>query len=113
MLAILSVIAPIFGLIALGYCAVRFRLYPAEGIKALIAFVNNFATPCLLFFSISHSDFRSAFNIGIIGPFYFGAIVCFFVGILIARRGFGNRRGKVCPSDFPAPSPIPFWLVCL
>lgn len=94
MLAILSVIAPIFGLIALGYCAVRFRLYPAEGIKALIAFVNNFATPCLLFFSISHSDFRSAFNIGIIGPFYFGAIVCFFVGILIARRGFGNRRGE-------------------
>jgi predicted permease len=70
------------------------RLYPAEGVKSLIAFVNNFATPCLLFHSISTSDFRSAFNLSIIGPFYFGAIVCFIVGIVIAQRVFGNRPGE-------------------
>jgi malonate transporter and related proteins len=93
MLSILAVIAPIFALISLGYLAVRFRLYPAEGVKALIAFVNNFATPCLLFYSISTSDFRAAFNIGIIGPFYIGAIFCFIIGIVIARRVFGNRPG--------------------
>jgi predicted permease len=94
MLSILAVIAPIFALISLGYLAVRYRLYPAEGVKALIAFVNNFATPCLLFYSIATSDFRAAFNIGIIGPFYLGAIVCFVVGIVIARRFFGNRPGE-------------------
>ena len=94
MLDILFVIAPIFALIAVGYLAVRLRLYPAEGVKSLIAFVNNFATPCLLFYSISHSDFRSAFNLGIIGPFYIGAAICFFVGIVIARRFFGNRPGE-------------------
>jgi len=94
MLSILAVIAPIFALICLGYLAVRFRLYPADGVKALIAFVNNFATPCLLFYSISTSDFRSAFNIGIIGPFYLGAIICFVIGIVIARKAFNNRPGE-------------------
>ncbi|WP_127752790.1 AEC family transporter [Devosia sp. 1566] len=94
MLAIFNVIAPIFALMALGYCAVRFRLFPAEGIKSLIAFVNNFATPCLLFHSILTSDFRSAFNLAIIGPFYLGALICFVVGIFIARRFFVNTPGE-------------------
>ncbi|MHA6298511.1 AEC family transporter [Devosia sp. CAU 1758] len=100
MLSILAVIAPIFALIALGYLAVRFRLYPAEGVKALIAFVNNFATPCLLFYSIGTSDFRAAFNIGIIGPFYLGAIACFVIGIIVARRLFGNRPGEAVSVGF-------------
>src|SRR5690606_24646870 len=93
MLSILAVIAPIFALMAFGYGAVRFRLFPADGIKALIAFVNNFATPCLLFYSISTSDFRAAFNLGIIGPYYLGAIICFVVGIIIARKVFNNSPG--------------------
>src|SRR5690606_41280268 len=101
MLSILAVIAPIFALIALGYVAVRQRLYPAEGVKALIAFVNNFATPCLLFFSIGTSDFRSAFNLGIIGPFYLGAVICFVIGIVVARRVFGNRPGESISVGFP------------
>jgi len=94
MLDILFVIAPIFALMALGYVAVLKHLFPAEGVKSLIAFVNNFATPCLLYHSISTSDFRSAFNLGIIVPFYFGAVVCFIVGIVIAQRAFGNRPGE-------------------
>lgn len=94
MLDIVFVILPIFALMALGYVAVLRRLYPAEGVKSLIAFVNNFATPCLLYHSISTSDFRSAFNLSIIGPFYLGAFVCFGLGILIARRGFNNRPGE-------------------
>lgn len=94
MLDIVFVILPIFALMALGYVAVLRRLYPAEGVKSLIAFVNNFATPCLLYYSISTSDFRSAFNPAIIGPFYLGAIVCFIIGIVIARRGFGNSPGE-------------------
>lgn len=94
MLDIIYVITPIFALMAFGYAAVRFALFPAAGVKSLIAFVNNFATPCLLFHSISTSDFRSAFNLGIICPYYFGAIVCFVVGIIIAQRVFGNRPGE-------------------
>lgn len=100
MLAIINVILPIFALMALGYGAVRFRLYPAEGIKSLIAFVNNFATPCLLFRSLMTSDFRSAFNPAIIGPFYLGALVCFAIGIVIAMKIFGNRPGEAVSVGF-------------
>lgn len=94
MLSILAVNVPIFALIAFGYSAVRFRLFPADGVKALIAFVNNFATPCLLFHSILSSDFGSAFNLGIIGPFYLGAWACFAVGIVMGRVWFKLRAGE-------------------
>ncbi|MBK1796285.1 AEC family transporter [Devosia sp. WQ 349] len=94
MLSILAVNVPIFALIALGYSAVRYRLFPADGVKALIAFVNNFATPCLLFHSILTSDFSSAFNLGIIGPFYLGAWICFGIGIVLGRGWFKLPRGE-------------------
>jgi len=100
MLAILTVIAPIFALMGFGYSAVRFRLFPADGIKSLIAFVNNFATPCLLFHSLLTSDFSSAFNIGIIAPFYLGAIICFIIGIVVARKVFGNTPGEAVAVGF-------------
>ena len=100
MLAILIVIAPIFALMGFGYLAVRFRLFPADGIKGLIAFVNNFATPCLLFHSLLTSDFSTAFNIGIIGPYYLGALICFVLGIVIALKAFGNRPGEAVSVGF-------------
>ncbi len=100
MLAILTVIAPIFALMGLGFGAVRLRLFPVEGIKSLIAFVNNFATPCLLFHSLVTSDFSSAFNIGIIGPYYVGALACFVLGIVIALKVFRNTPGEAVAAGF-------------
>jgi malonate transporter len=100
MLATINVIIPIFALMALGFGAVRFRFFPAEGIKSLIAFVNNFATPCLLFHSLVTSDLRSAFNLGIIGPFYLGAIICFVLGIIIAMKLYGDAPGVAVSVGF-------------
>ena len=100
MLSIINVILPIFALMAFGFGAVRFKLFPAEGIKSLIAFVNNFATPCLLFHSLVTSDFASAFNPAIIGPFYIGALACFVLGIVIALRFFGNTPGVAVSVGF-------------
>ena len=37
MLAILNVVLPVFALMALGYSAVRFRLFPSEGVRGLVA----------------------------------------------------------------------------
>ncbi|HTN62516.1 MAG TPA: AEC family transporter [Devosia sp.] len=100
MLTILAIVAPIFALMAFGFGAVRLKLFPADGIKSLIAFVNNFATPCLLFHSILTSDFRSAFNLSIIGPFYLGALICFVIGIVIAIKLFGNQPGEGISAAF-------------
>ena len=102
MLDLLNVIIPVFGIMAFGYLAVRFRLYPDDGVKGLVAFVNNFATPCLLCEAMLTSDFNSTFNPAIIVPFYIGALFSMLCGSLIARRGFRLRPGESVSSGFSA-----------
>lgn len=102
MLAIVNVILPVFGIIALGYLAVRFRLYPTEGVRGLVAFVNNFATPCLLFQAMLTADFGAAFNLEIIVPFFIGSVFSFIAGTVIAVRFFRDKRGAGVASGFAA-----------
>ena len=102
MFAILNVVIPVFAIIGLGYLAVRFRLYPSEGVRGLVAFVNNFATPCLLFLAMLTSDFGTAFNWSIIVPFYAGSLFSLIVGSLIAVKLFSNRPGEGVSSGFAA-----------
>lgn len=100
MLSILSIIAPVFALITLGYGAVKFKMFPASGTSALISFVNNFATPCLLFRAMLDVDFVEAFDPRIIGGFFTGAIIVFFAGILVSRVVFKNRPGVSVAAGF-------------
>lgn len=102
MFAIFNVVLPVFAIIGVGYLAVRFRLYPAEGVRGLIALVNNFLTPCLLFQSMMRADFGTAFNWYVILPFYAGALASFVVGTIIAIRFFKNRPGEGVSSGFAA-----------
>ncbi len=102
MLDIFNVIIPVFAIIALGFLAVRFRLYPVEGTKGLVAFVNNFATPCLLCEAMLTSDFNSTFNPALIIPFYIGALFSMLCGALIARNVFKQRPGESVSAGFSA-----------
>src|SRR5690606_32293945 len=102
MLAIFNVVVPVFAIMAVGYLAVRFRLYPAEGVRGLVAFVNNFLTPSLLFTSMLHADFSAAFNWHVILPFYAGSLFSFVAGSIIALRFFKNRPGESISSGFAA-----------
>src|SRR5687768_14598761 len=94
MLAIFNVVVPIFAIIALGYLAVRFKLFPREGVRGLIAFVNNFATPCLFFYAMATADFSAEFNWAVIIPFYVGALVVFIIASVVSSKVFGNRPGE-------------------
>ncbi len=102
MLAIINVILPVFALMATGYLAVKFRLFPAEGVRGLVQFVNNFATPCLLFHAMATSDFSTTFNWSVIGPFYVGAVTSFVLGAVIARKLFRNKIDEGIASGFSA-----------
>ena len=102
MLAILNVILPVFALMALGNLAVRFRLFPQEGVRGLVMFVNNFATPCLLFQALATADFSTTFNLQVIGPFYVGAVSVFTLGAIFSVKFFGNRPGEGVASGFSA-----------
>jgi predicted permease len=92
----------VFAIVAFGYLAVRFKFYPASGVKGLIAFVNNFATPFLLFRAMLSIDFERTFSIFIIGPFFFAALIVFALGIFIARAGFKKPPGVAVISGFSA-----------
>lgn len=102
MLSVLNIIAPVFVLIGLGYLAVRLRLYPQEGVRGLIAYVNAFATPCLLFRAMLDVDFSSAFNPAIIAPFYVGALSALVLAALIAAFVFKRRPGESVAVGFSA-----------
>lgn len=107
MLAIVNVILPVFAVVGLGYLAVRFRLYPASGVPGLVAFVNNFATPFLLFRAMLTADFASAFNPAIIGPFYAGRYSRCWPAALSPGASLaivpGNRFPRVFRRPFPTP----------
>jgi malonate transporter len=102
MFSIINVVAPIFALIAVGYLAVRLKFYPQRGVDGLVSFVNNFATPCLLFEAMLTSDFRSVFNLGIIAPYYAGAMFSLVAGTFIARKFFHNQIEDAVSSGFAA-----------
>jgi predicted permease len=102
MLSVFNVVIPVFAIMGFGYLAVRLRLFPADGVRGLVAFVNNFATPCLLFEAMLTSDFSSTFNPAIIVPFYAGSVTSFVVGAIIARRIFRQRPGESVSSGFSA-----------
>jgi len=67
-----------------------------------VAFVNNFATPCLLCEAMLTSDFSATFNPAVILPFYAGALTSLLCGALIARNLFKQRPGESVASGFSA-----------
>lgn len=99
---IIDIVGPVFLLIVAGFLSVRFKLFPAAGIAGLVSFVNNFATPCLLFRAMLNVDFRTAFDPGFLLSFYIGAFVAFAIGIAAARYGFGRRPGDSVVAGFAA-----------
>jgi len=102
MFTVLSVIGPVFALVALGYLSVRYRLYPQSGVGGLISFVNNFATPSLLFQAMLTVDFGAAFNPQYLMSFYIGAFACFGISFVIARTVFKRRAGESVAIGFSA-----------
>ena len=102
MLPVFNVVIPVFAIIALGYLAVRLRLYPADGVRGLVALVNNFLTPCLLFGAMLKSDFGSTFNPAVIVPFFVGSLTSLLVGSILAVKLFGARPGEGVASGFSA-----------
>ena len=99
---IIDIVGPVFLLIAVGFLSVRHKLFPVAGIGGLVSFVNNFATPCLLFRAMLNVDFRTAFDPGFLLSFYTGAFVAFAVGIVAARYGFARRPGESVVVGFAA-----------
>lgn len=88
MQALITVILPVFLLIAAGWTATRFGLLSAAASEALTKFAQSVAFPCLLFRAVVQLDIGQEFNAPLLLGYYAAATACFFAGMAGARLIF-------------------------
>lgn len=82
MQSILTVAAPIFAVILIGYFAGRFRLLGDEATTALNAFVSYFALPVLFFGTLARTPVAAVLDPGLLAGFGLAVVATFGVGML-------------------------------
>lgn len=91
---ILTIIAPVFLLIMLGYGLGRTRLFPEGSSAILIAFVWYIAIPALLFSSLAPRALPHASELVFVGAYYGSLYVLYGVAVLVARHVFRLSLGE-------------------
>lgn len=86
MLDILSVTAPIFIMIAIGYAAVYSGVFEAGATRVLGSYVVYLALPALLFKAVSQRPIAEIANWSYITAYIFGSLVVATVGYAYARH---------------------------
>ena len=95
MIDILTIILPVFIVLAFGYAAVWAGLFSDDAVDGLMTFAQKFAIPCLLFRAISTLDLGQNFDAPLLFSFYSGVVAAFVLGMLGARYLF-NRSWEDC-----------------
>ena len=109
----LSLVLPIFGIIAVGYAGARTKLISHAGVDGLDTYVFTFAMPALLFRNLANTEFPSTLPWGLWISYYSAMLAVWAVGSLIAlfvlRRpasdsvmlGFGCGQGNTIMLGLP------------
>ena len=87
---ILSIVLPVFVVVAAGYLAVWRKLFSDAAVDGLMSFTQKFAIPCLLFSAIATLDLGADFDLWLMVSYYSGSVVSFFAGLFGARLIFGR-----------------------
>ncbi len=90
MTSLLDLVAPVFGLVALGFVAVRASVLDPGGVRGLVTFVFNFALPVLLYQNMAGMEIPERIPWTILVAFYVPALATYAVGMAVARWGFGR-----------------------
>ncbi|WP_334176060.1 AEC family transporter [Pseudoxanthobacter sp.] len=94
---IVLVLAPVFGLLALGWGAAALRILPAPVGDALGAFAATVSLPTLLFNALATAHFPDLSPWPFWGAYFSGVVVAWVAGDICYRRFFGGdpRLGVV------------------
>jgi hypothetical protein len=84
-LAVLTITAPIFILIALGFISARIALLNPEQIRGMGAFVINFALPALVFKALADRSLGEVLNVPYLLAYALGSLTVFGLGFAISR----------------------------
>jgi predicted permease len=83
--AILGVLAPVFGLIGLGFGSVKLRYLGAEDVAVLGRFVIKVALPALIFGAVAGAPLNETMNPGFLAAYAAGSVGVFAFGFWRAR----------------------------
>lgn len=92
-LSIFGALAPVFGLIVLGYGCGRYNVLGDRAFEILNRFVITITLPILTFRSIAHMDPHDLAVPIMIGAVIFGALLTYAIGFAIERR-LGRSGGE-------------------
>jgi len=87
---ILSTTSPIFILILIGYCAVRFNILQKDGVRTLGAFVVNFGLPAAIFKALNERSFQDILHYDYLVVYGIGSMMAFTTVFLIARKALSK-----------------------
>lgn len=82
---LLSTVAPVFGIMGLGYLAGRFRVLDEASTRGLVLFVFNFAIPILLFGSLAEIELPEDVDWGFLVAFYAGSGAAYGLSMGVGR----------------------------
>lgn len=85
MSTVLHVIAPVFGIMLLGFVSGRLRVLDEDGVRGLVLFVFTFAIPVLLFRGMAGIELPDDVAWGFLAAFYTGSFVCYGLGLAVGR----------------------------
>lgn len=85
MLAILAIMAPVFGIIALGYLAGKFGYLSDATASGIAEFAFKIAIPALLFRTILLAKFEGVAPLGILASFFGSGALVWLLSILATR----------------------------
>jgi predicted permease len=90
LLYVLSIVAPVFGLIAVGYVSGKTGFVSEVGRKGLSEFAFLLAIPALLFHRMATAEFPDTLPFGLWISFFGSALLTGALGIFVATRIFGR-----------------------
>jgi predicted permease len=85
---VLTSVVPLFAVVFLGWFAGRAHFLSEAGVKALVAFVFNFAMPPFLFRLMAQTDLAEIAQWSFVGAYSLGALVMFAIGAAAAAALF-------------------------
>ncbi|MCG6957869.1 MAG: AEC family transporter, partial [Gemmatimonadetes bacterium] len=85
---LLHVVAPVFGIAALGFLAARMGIIKPAGVEGMVAFVFNLAIPALLLRSMAGLEIPQNIQWSFLVAFYVGSFTVWALGIATARLVF-------------------------
>lgn len=100
MTQIFNIVAPVFLLVGFGYIASLLKVISDDVVDGLMKFVTKIAVTCLLFRATATIDIANSLKPDLLAAYYLPAFACFFIGIVTARKVFGNRPGEAVAAGF-------------